>query len=277
MLFVPSSGNGYGLVTPSWGTTRPATTNGTSITPSIGSYNTYATVQSAISSDAYGLWININSNFSSTTSRNTIVTIGIDPAGGTSFVDTIPDLIGGGAASYAGGHGGVWYFFPIFITAGSTIGAKANGTVSSIIRVGTMVGQKPSGLCKVGSFVHSIGVSGNQGTTLTMGTTSEGAWSSLGTTTRDLWWWQLGAQIGSSDTAWNAVALHLDLAAGDATNKDLIIHDLLMGTTTTESSDGITPIPGVERYVRAGTEIFARCQTSGNADPIFVTAYGLGG
>jgi hypothetical protein len=223
--------------------------------------------------------VNINSNAGSTASRNTLVKIGVDTSGGTSYVDVIPDLICGGAAPYNVSGGGVWYYFPIFIPAGSRVGAVARGSVTTAIRVGMMAMERPANpsMIRKGSFVESIGISGNTGTSVTSGTTSEGAWTLLGATTLRTWWWQVGMQIATTDTSWSTNSIHVDLAVGDASNKDIIIMDANFTTTTNEQLVNPPLTAGVEWDVPAGTNVYVRAQCSGTADPYEIGAYALGG
>jgi hypothetical protein len=282
MLHVPIGSNTFCLNTASWGTTRPAAAFGTAVTPAAGSYGSWANLISAISADAFGILININSNYTSGAGRNTVVNIGIDYAGGTSYSVFIPDLICGSADSYvAGGRSGngVWYFFPIFIPAGASIGVQSNSTVATAHRVAAMLYQNPANpsCIRKGSFVEAIGISGNQGTAITPGSTSEGSWTSIGTTSKRLWWWQIGVQVPSTDTSHNAGALHYDLAVGDATNKAIIILDLCVQVSASECISNRPLTAGVEWEVEAGSSIYVRAQTSGTAETHQVGVYGLGG
>lgn len=189
MLHVPVGAQSFGLTTPSWGTTRPAAANGTSVTPGTSSEGSWTAVGSALSYDGFGLLININSAFTASTPRNYVVDIGFDPAGGTSFTETIRDLLAGGATTYAAG-GGCWYYFPIYIPAGTAIGARAQGTNATALRVGWLVMQRPMNpsMVRKGSFCETIGLTAGAivGTAVTAGTTSEGSWTSIGSTTNRL-------------------------------------------------------------------------------------------
>lgn len=279
MLHVPVGANSYGLATPSWGTTRPAAANGASVTPGTIDYGSYVQLGSDLTADAYGILININSNSGANASRNTLVRIGVDEAGGTSYTARIDSLIGGGAPTYATSGGGVWYYFPLFIPSGSAVAAAAYGSVATAIRVGAVFMQNPSNpsMIRKGSFVEAVGISGTTGTAVTAGTTSEGAWTLLGTTTNRCWWWQVGLQVSTADTSWNATANHVDLAVGDGSTYDIIILDANVCLTTNEQVTNPPLTAGVEWDVPAGSSIYVRAQCSGTADPIQVAAYGLGG
>jgi hypothetical protein len=282
MLHVPTGAGSYGLTTPSWGTTRPAGANGTSVTPvtGTGNFGSWAQLGSALTADAYGLFVNINSNNASTTSRNTIINIGVDESGGTSYEVQINRLIAGGASSYVIG-GGLWYYFPLFIPSGSTVAAQARGTVTTAFNVGAVFFQRPNNpsMIRRGAFVETLGLASNvnTGTSVTAGTTAEGAWTLMGTTTRRCWWWQYGMQVSSADTTWNSIGLHMDIAVGTSTTKDIIVQDALISTNTAEYTNNYPLSSGVEYDVPAGTNVYVRLQNSGANDPYFVAIYGLGG
>lgn len=279
MLHVPVGGQTFGMTTPSWGTTRPAAANGTSVTPAVGSKGSWAQLGSDLTQDCYGILININSNSASAASRNTTVDIGIDRAGGTSYVVEIADLLAGGSAPYNIGGAGQWFYFPMFIPAPAAIAARAQGTVTTAIRVGCVLLQQPMNpsMFRKGSFVETLGITAPNGTAITPGTTSEGAWTSLGTTTKRLWWWQVGFQVNAADTAWTAGAIHVDVATGDATNKDIIIKDLNFVTSTAEQINNPPLTAGVEWVVPPGSDIYVRAQSSAALDAYTCAVYGCGG
>lgn len=281
MLHVPL-GAGYGLITPSYGTTRPAATNGTSVTPvTTNAWGTAVQLHTATTADAYGIWVNINSNFTSAASRNTAIQIGVDEAGGTAYVYKLTNILCGNAGTYAGGSGGIWHFFPLYIPTGSTIAVQARGSVVTALRVGTVLLQeyREPAVFRRGTFSETLGVTVGAGTaagvTATAGTTAEGAWVTLGTTVKRMWHWQVGCQVATAQTTQNANAIHVDLAVGDATTKDIILTNSFFSTDTTEQ---IFNIPQNVMYdVPAGSTIYGRLQISGTANAYSLCAYGVGG
>ena len=274
MLHVPVGANAFGLMEPST-TARPSDTQGTSVTPGTSNKGNWAQLIASTTSDTYGLVICINSNTASSASRGTITDIGIGSSG--SEVVLVPDLISGNAGGYS--LGGLWYYFPVFIPKGSRIAARGQGTVTTSYRVYAQTLQRPLNPMQIrkASFVEAVGVSGVNGVSVTSGTTSEGAWTSLGTTTQRLWWWQVGIQVTSADTSHNTSVYHVDLAVGDNTTKDLIITDLQFITNANEYASNPPLSAGVEFPCPAGSEIWVRAQCSGTTDPLRITAYGAGG
>ena len=275
MLFVPAGSNSFAAIQSSVGTARPNTAQGTLVTPVVGSKGAWAQVIASLDNDTYGLLICINSNTASTASRNTVVDIGIGTAGNELVM--IPDLIAGNATAYL--NGGLWYYFPVAIPAGTRIAARSQGTVTTGFRVYVQAVQRPfnPSMIKKASFVDAIGMTAPTGTSITPGISAKSPWVSLGTTSRRLWFWQLGAQVSSADTAHTAAVVHLDLAVGDETSFQTILQEVTLTTTTTEAANMTPSTIGCEFPVPAGSTMYARGFSSGGADPTFVTAYGAGG
>ena len=279
MLHVPTGANTFCLTTPSWGTTRPNSANGTSVTPGTGGYGSNVQLGSDLTQDAYGILINMNSNFVSAGSRNTVVTIGVDESGGTSPTDRITGLMCGGSAVYTRNGGGNWYYFPLFIPAGSAIFAKAYGSVATAIRVGCVTFGQPANAAMIrkGSYVETLGIGTYSGVAITPGTTSDGAWALVGTTTLRTWWVQFGFQVNTADVGWNLAAIHVDVAVGDAGTKDIIIQDANFCTDSGEYVGNPPLTAGVEWDIPPGSNIYMRAQSSGTLDAYNGAVYLLGG
>lgn len=283
MLHVPTGANSFGATPASWGTTRPAAANGTAVTPAVNSLGSWAQLFAPTTQDSFGILINVNSNAASTTSRGTAIDIGWDEAGGTSYTARVLGLLCGGAGTYNAPGSGVWYYFPIFIPAGSRIAARGNSTVTTAFRVGAILMQKPANpaMIRKGSFVETLGLTGNfnVGTTIVPGTTAEGAWTLVGTTSERCWWWQLGFQVSTADTSWNAGVMHVDVGVGDGTvgGTSVILQDTPITFTTAEAICSIPITAGVEWDVPSGSNIYVRAQYSGNLDTYTCAVYGLGG
>jgi hypothetical protein len=276
MLHVPIGSNSFSSVQSST-TTRPSITMGVQVTPATASKGAWSTLYVSTTYDSYGILICINSNTASATSRNTITDIGVDETGGASYQVQIPDLISGNAGGYH--QIGMWYYFPLFIPSGSRIAARGQGTVTTAYRVYTQLLQAPlnSSQIRKGSYVDVIGAAGVSGTTLLPGTTAKSSWALLGTTSRRIWWWQLGVQVTSADATHQNAAYQFDLAVGNGDVFDIIIPDLQYTTTTAEVAANPPISAGVEYPVPAGTNIYVRGWGSTTVDSMRIKAYGLGG
>lgn len=282
-LWVPSSNDFRWQVSST--VQRPGTNYGATVNPS-GTANTYGSYQQLISGasvteDVYFILINFNSWAVSAQARDMIATIGLDPAGGTSYTDTIQHLLITGATPYNVGSGGVWYAFPLFIPAGTSIAVKVsqNNTALNAGRCWVQLFGRPARpeTVRVGRFVETIGAvtASSRGTSVTSGTTSDGSLVSLGTTTNDTWWHQLG--FGVNDNSMVTVAYHMDLAADSAGSK-LLIQDLPITTTTAEQVNNSPLTAGCTANVPGGTTLYGRMQCSGTPDTgLSMIAYCLGG
>lgn len=269
-------GNSWGFRTSNCET--PTLTFGTLLTgnATINTPGAYASCIAALASDIYDVHIIITDNNTSATARTGVVDIGVDPAGGTSFTAVISGLI----CSQAGGAGigGMSYRFPLFIKAGSSIGARTTQNVASATcRIMIRVFGKPSrpDLIQWGTRVITVGTkdTASSGQSLTCGNTNaESAYISLGTPTMSCWWWQLGFGIGNATIT--ALGYQIDLARGDATNKHDIIKNMQVNATATEA---ICKWPYFGGNGVAGPEstMYARGSCSGTAQLGHVLAYGL--
>jgi len=286
MLYVPS------LAEYNWrlSTTaiRPTANYGTVVTPGNNTKGSYAQLiaGASVTEDVYFISININSNSVTTAIRDTILDIGIDQAGGTSYTVKIPDLLCSAASPYNVFAGGVWYHFPIFIKAGSSIGARAsvNNSTVGTLRCWARLYGRPSRpeYTKVGHQVLAFGIvaASSRGTLITPGTTSEGAWTSLGAigTSVNPWWWQLG--YGVADASQGTATIHCDISAGNATTKKIIIEDQIVMTNGTEQvSTYPLEMACLSRFcssLSSNTTVYARAQSSTTADSdVNMAAYGV--
>lgn len=281
-LFVPSGG-GFNYVTGNVLTTRPGGTFGTVITPAQNAYGLYTEILSdaSVTKDCFGVMLNINGINTSNNIKDSLTTIGIDTAGGTSYVDLIPNLLTSCAAAYANGMGGHWYYFPLYIPAGSAIAAKGsvnNATVGTQ-RVAIWLYGAPANPATVyaGQGVESIGVTlaSSSGTAVTAGTTNDGAWTSLGTTTKKCFAWAFG--MGVADASLSAGGLyHGDLSYGDGTNQIIIDQDKYFHVNATAEDLSGQLRPPAYCDVPAGGGIYGRLQCSGTADSaLSMAAYGV--
>ena len=299
MLFVPNGGNDF-AATASYGATRPGTTaNGTTLVAgnlsTTNAYSTtYAQVGGALRADSYGMYINVNNYFAGAAFRQLALRFAVDYAGGTNFSTgniIIDGLVGSQAITYGLG-GGLWYYFPIYIPSGSSVGVTARGstTVAPLPSIGIQYMTAPSNPSSIkrASFVETLGLTLGTGTvagtdvTPSTATVEPNSWTPIGTTTKRCWWWQVACQ--HSDTTMNALNYHVDLgvgtgAAGTST-VDPIISDLYIQTTGTEQFLNLGKAFGVEKVVPSGSTIYARVHNAGtneNAGTFQVVAYGCGG
>ena len=264
--------------------TRPATTTwGTSVTPGNNAYGSYAQVLTATSDETYLCRIMISAIGVSGAAKDCLVTIGIDPAGGTSYTDFIVDLSASNAPNLVSlGLLPHIYEFPVIIPSGATVAAKAsvnNATVGTA-RVALTLFGRPSRpeLVKAGTFVTTFGSTpaSSSGTAITPGTASEGAWTQIGSAlTVPLWHWEWGIAVNSATMANN---LHLvDIGLGDASNKKIVVPNGIAGESASEGLAKMTQ--GRNGLGAVGDIVYARVQTGPNAATAntSIIVHGVGG
>jgi hypothetical protein len=130
-------------------------------------------------------------------------------------------------------------------------------------------------MVRSGAYSETIGtITNSSGVTFTPGNASNGSWQSLGTTTKEMWAWQLGASVNNATMS--AHGTSCDLAYGDGTNFEMIIEAYQMQMTTAEAIFS-GPVTGY-KVVPAGSTIYVRGNNS--AAPVSgynAVAVGIGG
>lgn len=275
-----------GNMVSSWGwryslTTAPTTTPGVSVTPGSGAKGSYVQLASAanLANDVYGILLWVNTGNTTATIRDILIDIGVDPAGGTSYSQTVGINNIFAPQDSSAPQGGRWFWFPLFIKAGQSVGVRAQANNTSTVRVmATFFGMPSRPECiRAGQYSETIGVSGNGGTPFTCGNTAaEGSWTSIGTTTRPLWWIQLcaGHNVGTT----TGQMYFFDLAYGDASNKTIITENIpQFNPGTSEQSGGPCAMWDGFCEVPAGATLYVRGSASGTAETTEAVAVGIGG
>lgn len=260
-------------------TGRPASALGTSVTPAQNAKGSWAEILADLAFDVWAVTVIISGTTVAAQIKDTLTDIGIDPAGGTSYTTVIPNLVASGVAAVVNGDLGVAYHFPMHIPAGAAVAARSsvnNATVGTVM-VYIQVWGKPTRpeLVKKGFSVEAFGIdtANSRGTAVTCGTTSEGAWTELtsGTLSKDYFWAQVGR--GVHDTTMQNALVGMDLAAGDASTKRVIVDQVWeSGQTTEAAAMWSNPWQG-PCYVPSGSRIYGRAQSSGAGDTMSMAAY----
>lgn len=265
---------------------RLGSTYGVTVTPAQNAYGSYASIiaGSSVTFDVYEIEITIAGIGVSGAATDSLTTIGLDAAGGTSFTDTINHLL----TSYAGVFGnsltaGITYRFPLYIKNGTSIGAKGsiNRATVGTQKVSVILYGKPSrpDLIRAGQFVTTFGAttSTSNGTAVTAGTTSEGSYTQLGSAISGarLWFWQVAA-ANANDAAHNNAQCAVDLAIGSSTgtNKLVIANQIVLDDSTENNSANYRGAYGVGVN---GDNVYARIQSATATTAYSAIAYGVGG
>lgn len=252
--------------------TRPAVSLGASVTPAQNSYGSYAQLLAgaALTHDAWLVELCVNTVHLAGAARDCIVTLGYDPAGGTSFTDADQHLLVGPAGSYSGAasNGGpVWFRLPRRIRAGTSIGIKASVNSADLTALAAFCRvycrPKRPELARAGAYVDTYGAvtASSRGTLVTPGTTSEGAWTEIGTLTRRCWYLEWG--VGVDDGTMSNNVGHVDIAIGDASNKHIVV---LNGFFFTAANEAVgKPAQGAYVDGVVGDKLYARIQVGPSA------------
>ena len=114
---------------------------------------------------------------------------------------------------------------------------------------------------------------------MTGGTTAEGAFSaSLGTTTRNYWWWQMG--LGSETTTVNGAMYHIDLIGGASTtagNYKFLLENQIWFSSTAEQMGNSPLTQNCYGSLASGQNLYARSQGTVAGTGLTAIAYGVGG
>lgn len=278
-LWVPNGSGDFQWRVSNVDAQRPQAASGTALT-SPATANTkgaYVQILSAIAFDAYGIYVQATDLFSGAGGTDSLMDVGVDPAGGTAYSIVIPDLLFSGASPY-GVSCGVSYYFPLWIRAGSSIAirtqsAKTSNTCGMTVRV--FGKPRDPKLAKCGTYVTSFGVNAatSGGTSVTPGTTSDGSWTVIGSAlAKPHWWWQMG--MGSALVLTGSTTYAADLGVGVVGGPQLVIQDQVW----TGASTGCTG-SGQQggHYTATADNVYIRSQCSIAPDAVTYAAYALGG
>lgn len=268
MLAVPTW-NRFNWKYSNWG--APDSSPGISVVPGASNAEGAWTAMASsanIAQDVYGFFISVCNGYTSGQQKDHLLDIGVDPAGGTSYTAIINNIVCGQSPDPT--NGPRVFYCPMFIKAGSSVAARVQGSnaTAGTVRISMVFYGRPSNpeQVLVGQYSETIGtITGSAGVAFTPGTGAEGSWVSLGTTTRSLWWIQLGFQVSNGTIT--AHYTHMDLAYGDASNKVMIIEDYFIAYAGTaedgrlENSslhflEGFCEVPaGATLYVRGWSDV----------------------
>lgn len=266
---------------------RPTTPGmGVATTPAQNAYGAYVQLLAAatITDDIWLFEIGVSNIANSGSARDGMITIGIDNAGGTSYTDTIVDLVCGpaGAVGSSAFGTGVSFRFPLRIPAGSSVGVKGsvNSATLTAFSVAIAAWGKPTApeTVRVASWVDTYGASlaTSAGTAITEGTASEGADVLIGTLARPCWALEYG--IGCSNGTMVNALMKTDILLGSssaAAQGNFSMFNALSAKSTIES---ITKPPGlVSVDGQSGLNFYGRIQSTNNNTGHSLAVYAIGG
>jgi hypothetical protein len=184
--------------------TPSATVDGTNFTSGVNSAEgSVVTVLSALAFDAQFLVIAVNS-VHTRTGTNGAIDVMHDPAGGTNWSELISNLVATGPNQSASVGYQHWYYFPLYIPAGTSLGIRGshnaanNTSVTSQVLLAAFGEPTRPDMWWCGNKVQTIGMTGITPTNVTPGVSSAfGSWTNIGAVTAG----RLGAlQVGVGTT-----------------------------------------------------------------------------
>src|SRR5581483_11563686 len=219
---------------PSWGncttnmTVTPPANTGTLGSSCIAGANnadgSAVSLISAVSHDVEYLVVGASGYTISAGNGSTLLDILVDPAGGSSwstgFIDDL--LVGCSPPAAANAAVPVWYYFPIFLKAGTSIGAQARcahtSTISGRVIVYAFGGNARPESWWCGKAVTSIGITAasSKGTDHTPGNSGAySSWTNFGSTLpAPCGALQFGVHGTNSDTSATALGYYFEFGAG---------------------------------------------------------------
>lgn len=239
-----------------------------------GSKSSWQNVLSALSGDAYGLWVQVAKTALSATDTSAVLDVGIDTAGGSSYTAKLSDFLCGFAddPNANSGTGGMQQLMiPVKIPSGSTVAirgqtARASAQAASV-RV--QVAMATSGPLPGTLNCTTYGVSGTTGTSVTPGAGSWGSWTNIGSTlAANTQMVAIACQPNGATVSRDAYRLEIGVSSA------AIFGEYIFKTSTTESCHGAWPHEPAPYYLAAGTQLQVRARSIGSSgDTIRVALY----
>lgn len=265
-------------------TTVPTGTSGVGTAMTAGASNAKGTAVSllTITQDVHFLRVGFGNFFANATNCSVLADILVDPAGGTSWQVRIPNLFAGNTMlpdlDISGSANAIrWFEFPIFIPAGAAIGCQG-ATAHTVAQAGEVIlqvaGGDASGVFPSGQGVEAIGVNtaDSGGTAHTAGNTSAfSSWTNFGSTLVNPAKGIIFSLQGEGDSSFTSLAYIFEFGVAG----QIIGAPILVGTTTTETSNLILQQSFNNVSLPAGTQLQVRGKCSGTAQPIDVAAWAL--
>lgn len=247
-----------------------------------------ASILSAVTHDIEYLIIGISgfgSTLGSGVNPSTLLDIMHDPAGGTSWASApiIEDLLVGGTypinmqSATVGGGTPLWYFFPLFIPSGSSLGGRARtahtSTITGRVAVFAYGGNRNPGTWWSGRKVTSIGIdaANSRGQDHAPGSSgSFSTWANLGSAlTLDGQAYQFAVQ-GKNDATWTGTASPYWFQFG--VNSVQVGPTVIKGHTSQET--GLTfPTGPLFRSFTSGQQLMVRATAHSTAETLDCAAY----
>lgn len=228
-----------------------------------------------VSADCYWIDLFFVNTFTAATNSRTLVDIGIGPTGGGSEQVLLPNLLAGGSASWTNLGCCRRIGLPMYIPRGSRVSVRAQSVRTSFtMSVGCWVWGGPTSppwWVAVGADGYGPDTATSAGVAHTSGNTgAESSYASIGGTTSKNYDALLAMAQVDSNTVKTSLAYHFEFGASSTT-----IGEFYCQTTTSETLTGLWPNPLMYQQIPASTQLQARGECSGTAEPLDLALYGL--
>lgn len=255
---------------------QPTTTWGTSLTGSATPHALPASPTEVIASTSYDSdWIvfQLHGTHVSTQQNDALCNVYIGAGGSETLL--IDSLGAGLSGVIGGGYAPLFYFFPLRISRGSRISASLRARQISDV-AGIMITLGING----DQEWHGIGVetlgedtTESRGTGVTVGSGSEGSWTSIGTTGRR-WRYLLLCHTGGTDASMQNGTIAWDISADNSTVYQNM-QELQSTLSTAELATKPFPV-GAWCDIPSGTSLYVRGQAdSAGMETQHVILYGV--
>lgn len=246
-------------------TTRPAATGyGASVTCYQNDFTAYTAVGSALSAECNEIEFRFMDGATSTAAKDTVVRIGIDTAGGTSFT-ALGDFLIGPSSAYNLGGSRTTIWLPITIPAGATIGVvgSVNNATPGTLRCSWRASGGGAGAFVRGTAVESVGLTlaSSSGTSVTPGQAAEGTWTSLGTLTNAAKYMGCGCTINNGGMVSTVYHIDLSYSTDAGVTKNILVEDQIVFEASSEAIafESVCKMLAF-RDIPAGAVIYGRAQ-----------------
>lgn len=231
-----------------------------------------------VTSDCQWVYVEIVKTGAAGVDTSSVIDIGVDTSGGTSYTAVISNLFAGhtddhNANNAAGGC--LAYSIPLKITSGSAVAIRgqtvAGASRSANVRVMLLGGA--TGTPYSGSTCTTFGITGIAGTTITPGNDATwSSWVNIGSTTAvDMQAVSLGVEpIAGTAVQRNTYEIQIGVSSAAISP----IYEVHMGTS--ESINGPRPTQPAYKFIASGSQLQARARgTFGSIDTIRVALYAV--
>lgn len=254
---------------------RPSATWGTTLTGSATPHALPASPTEVIAATTHEWeWIRLSFHGMAVATTITDALCNVYIGGAGSEVLLIDSLPCGWSSTAALGGIPTAYWFPLRIPRGARLSASLRNLIASDTCYIIIEGGVSNGEHWVGSGVETLGenTAASRGTSVTPGSTSDGAWASIGTTGRKYRYVNIGV-MGNNDTSIVAEFMGWDIGSGSALLQNMEL--FMTSDNATEYQSPWTP-RGFWCDIQSGTALQVRAQSHTTASGVqYATLHGV--